>query len=86
MITTQTKIIPQKQIIEEQFTCDLCGVKLKAEYTSVNSDEVRIMSWKDIDNGSLQQCSIDCCIGCFESKIKPMIEVTFNVKFRISNL
>ena len=83
----------QIKVVEvHKFECDLCGVELESEFTSQNDDEVRIHSWtwqheemefhETTPNKELYVEALDCCIDCFNNKVKPLLESHFNVKFR----
>ena len=91
MKSTLTK--EQIEIVEvHKFECELCGVKLESEFTSKNGDEVRLHSWtweteEDIfdrtpSSREMYMEALDCCINCFNTKVKPLLESHFNVKFR----
>jgi len=94
--TTKVPVTEMKE--QNEFACDLCGCYMpenrkstRNSATGSEEDEVlfEAWTWEDKWNDDYRENKnnmyvdqLDCCIDCFTDKVKPLIEKTFNVKFR----
>jgi hypothetical protein len=75
--------IKQREVVDN-IKCDICNEKI-VDRTGWSLNEIKINA---LIGDVYPECDtrtgyiIDCCEGCFLDKIKPLIEKTFNIKFR----
>lgn len=66
-------------------TCDICKEEIKSQFGYEN-DEVTIEAkigsvYPEGDHREV--ATLDCCVKCFENKVRPIVEEQLGVRFRI---
>ena len=83
----------EKQITEtkdfSKYHCDICQVEIKSDggpdvdYADDNSSQIYYSFGSRWDsNGHNTEVKLDICVKCLKEKVQPLLENTFNVKFR----
>lgn len=81
-LKTIKEVIKEHTHIDKSF-CDICKNEIKSRWSwDCSSIKIESKIWEVYPEWDFRNCSwIDCCVDCYEYKIRPLIETTFWIKF-----